>query len=116
MSLLKSYFPDLANAPQSHNLSKGEDVTFLAPPRPLPLKAGGYRVSAIVFVQYDGQSDCRLQQVNSLEVINVFLTESWLAQNGRAAEQFMEWYLRTPCYRLRYGNHQKAIESIQKLF
>jgi len=116
MPLLKSYFPHLDNAPEAPNLSKGENVTFLAPPNPLPLKGGGYPVNAIVFVQYDEQTECVLERANNLEVINDFLKESWLAQNGRAAEQFMEWYLRTPCYRLRYGNHQKAIESIQKLF
>lgn len=115
MPLLISYFPELANTPKAHNLSKGENVSFLAPSQPMPSRAG-YVVSAIVFVQYDELSDCNLEQVNNLDVINDFLTESWLAHNGLAAEQFMEWYLETPCYKLRYGNHQKAIESIQKLF
>ncbi len=116
MPLLKTYFPQLDNAPEAPNLSKGENVTFLAPPRPLPLKAGGYPLRAIVFVQYDGEADCELARVNNLEVINDFLNESWLAHKAQAAEQFMDWYLRTPCYKLRYGNHKKAVESIQKLF
>ena len=115
MSLLKSYFPQLEGAPQSTKLSNGENVTYLAP-LPLHIKAGGYPVSAIVFVQYDKQADCELEQVNNLDVINDFLKESWLADNGRAAEQFMDWYLEIPCYRLRYGNHEKAFESFQKLF
>ena len=69
-----------------------------------------------MFVQYDGPTDCELERVNNLDVINDFLKESWLAPTARAAEQFMEWYLKTPCYKLRYGNHRKAVESIQKLF
>ncbi len=116
MPLLKSYFPDLESATEVLNPSKGEKVSYLAPPDPLPFPEGGYAVSAIVFVQYDGESDCELERVKNLDVINDFLTESWLAHNGRAADQFIDWYLRTPCYKLRYGNHKKAVESIQKLF
>ncbi len=116
MPLLKSYFPDLANAPQTRNLSKGVDVSFLAPSNPKPIQGKGYPVSAIVFVEYNGETECELERVNNLDVINDFLRESWLAQDSHAAEQFMKWYLDTPCYSLRYGNHQKAIESIQKLF
>lgn len=115
LPLLKSYFPELETTPQSRNLAKGEDVTYLAAEQPKP-REEGYGVSAIVFVQYDGETDCQLERVNSLDVINEFLTESWLANHDRAAEQFMEWYLETPCYKLRYGNHQKAIESIKNLF
>ncbi len=116
MPLLKSYFPELESAPKVLNPSKGEKVSYLAPPELLHLKEGGYTVSAIVFVQYDEESDCELERVNSLEVINEFLNESWLAHKAQAAEQFMDWYLRTPCYKLRYGNHKKAVASIQKLF
>ena len=116
MPLLKSYFPELESAPEVLNPSKGGKVSYLAPPDPLPLTEGGYAVSAIVFVQYDGESDCELERVNNLELINDFLNESWLAHKAQAAEQFMDWYLGTPCYKLRYGNHKKAVESIQKLF
>ena len=116
MPLLKSYFPELESAVEVLNPSNGEKVSYLAPSGPLLLKEGGYPVSAIVFVRYDEESDCELERVNNLEVINDFLNESWLAHKAQAAEQFMDWYLRTPCYKLRYGNHKKAVESIQKLF
>jgi len=114
--LLESYFPGLKGLPNAPNLSKGKKVSFLAPSLPQNDKVEGYPVSAIVFVQYQKKEECELERIGNLDALNDFLNESWLADRPRAAEQFMDWYLETPCYRLHYGNHQKAVESIQKLF
>lgn len=116
LDLLESYFPGLEDFPKTTSLGKGINQTFLPPVEPSAHMPGAYPVSAIVFVQYDKQADCELVRRDKLEAINDFLRESWLADNARAAEQFMDWYMSTPCYSLRYGNHHKAINSVQTLF
>ena len=114
LDLLESYFPDLKH-PAKRKSFTGKGGTWLTPRNmPIPVNKG-YAVRAIVFVKYRQSSDCELKPIDAMKGINHFLRESWLENHPRKAERFMDWFLRTPCYILHYGDSEKAVASVLTL-
>jgi hypothetical protein len=113
--LLESYFPELKETEGSPSPSKEASVKYLKAAQPPFREKEGFHVCAIVFVQYTPQLECKLDRISNLSALNDFLTESWLPNETRVSEKFLDWFLDIPCYTLKYGNNRKGIQSIQKL-
>ena len=106
----------MAHGADDHLPDSDAPLTFLTPRHAENHESIGFSARAIVFVKYDESIDCELDRINNLEAINDFLNESWLADHSRSAEQFLDWYLKVPCFSLHYSNNRKAVEALLKLF
>ncbi|MEN8202836.1 MAG: hypothetical protein ABFS28_09595 [Bacteroidota bacterium] len=124
LPVLESYFPELMETRESQSPSKEEAVRYLRPQQPEYPANGGFsyaelassvQVHAIVFVQYKSQKACELERISNLTALNDFLTESWLPDDARVSEKFLDWFFEIPCYTLHYGDNLKAVELILSL-
>jgi len=114
-SLMESYFPELTETQNSPSPSKEGSLKYLRPIQPPYRENEGFNVNAIVFVRYTGQMENKLDRISNLTALNDFLTESWLPDDARISEKFLDWFLDIPCYSLQYGNNPEAIKSILNL-
>ena len=114
LAVLQPYFPELKQTGK-RDPHTGKGGAWLTPRNTeIPINKG-YAVRAILFVKYQKSWDCELKPIEPMEEINHFLRESWLENRPRTAEQFMEWFFRTPCYVLHYGDSEKAVKSVLTL-
>ena len=87
-------------------------VTYLPVSGQEMLPGRGFEAGALVFVHYVPGRNCDLQEVSNRDMLGELLGESWLDGSPRAAEQFMDWFFRVPCYRLHYGDSGKAVQAL----
>lgn len=113
--LLSRYFPELMDAGEVLSPSKKVSVRYLKPQQSECQSNIGFQVKSIVFVQYDSRKACELEQISNLSALNDFLKESWLPDDARVSERFLDWFFELPCYRLHYGDNLKAVKTILKL-
>lgn len=110
LQALRSYFPGLADRVDS----LPADVREVH----LPLSREGLPTSvrAIVFLQYDPAVEVAFKTISNLEAMDRFMQQLWLPPTPEVASHFMDWYFQLPCYTLHYSDHDKAINSLSKLF
>ena len=73
------------------------------------------KVSAIIFPEYDPETDLEFNRVDNLEVLNRFIQESWIASEEEKVSRFLDWFFELPCYTLKYSNNRKAIDVLKSL-
>lgn len=110
LQALQSYFPSLADV--------GDSLPAEVREVHLPLPKGGLPmpVTAIVFLKYDPQVEVEFEAISNLEAMDRFMQQLWLPPTSQVATHFMNWYFQLPCYTLHYSDHEKAINSLSKLF
>lgn len=113
--LLNTYFPELMDAREILSPSKNTALRYLKPKQSGYQSNVGFQVKSVVFVQYDSQKACELEQISKLSALNDFLKESWLPDDARVAERFLDWFFDLPCYRLHYGDNREAVKTILSL-
>jgi hypothetical protein len=113
--LLSKHFPELILADERLSPTKKVTVKYLKPKQPELISNRGFAPGAIVFVHYDSQKGCELEKISNLDALNDFLKESWIPDEARVAESFLEWFFGIPCYTLHYGDNLKAVQTILNL-
>jgi hypothetical protein len=93
------------------NTFKGT-VKFL--PHPQPPKTR-YPSSAIVLVDYRENVDTQLLPVESGQVLQNLIPDSWISPDPRHAQAFMAWLDTLEFYQLTYSNSREAFSAIQSL-
>jgi hypothetical protein len=110
--VLQEYIPELNIRKQS---TSGENELFLSPPGQDELLAN-VPARAIVFVNYDPDTEYDLKRESNVEAMNQFIEQAWIAGTAETAERFLDWYFNLPVYSLRYCNNARAVEGISGLF
>ena len=113
--VLGMYFPELIQARENPSPSKKGSIRYLKPRQPEPLSNMGFRPASIVFVQYDPQKHVELEGISNLHALNDFLKESWIPDETRVVEKFLDWFFEIPCYTLHYGDNEKAVNTLLSL-
>ena len=108
---LNEYIPQIFT--KSHESNETE--IYLPPPTGTGLLTN-VTSKAIVFVNYDPETEYDLKRESNLEVMNHLIKQTWIAGTPEAAERFLDWYFNLPVYTLRYFNNKKAVEGIRELF
>jgi hypothetical protein len=112
LKVLSSYYPELRGKETTYNSFLKKEMLFLPPPgEQIPWKG---KVKALLFPEYNPETDCSLEKADPVSVMNDFIREAWIADTEMAASAFLDWFFAVPCYRLTYSHNQKAIESVKK--
>jgi hypothetical protein len=112
VNVLSSYYPELRGKETTYNSYLRKEMLFLPPPgKQIPWKG---KVKALLFPEYDPETDCLLERVDPVSVMNDFIREAWIADTEMAAYAFLDWFFAVPCYRLTYSDNKKAIESVKR--
>jgi hypothetical protein len=83
---------------------------------PLPQQAQAVPVSAIVFVKYDPEVDCEMEQLPAGVALGHLLDETWTHPSAENAGAFLDWFCTLSCYRLTYSTNEKALRAVAELF
>ena len=114
ISLLQEHFNNLCDVYKDET-EENEKFEYYLPPthKNLIEKAAA---KAIIFVNYNLNTNYNLKKESNLEMMNPFIEQAWIGNSPKAAEQFLKWYLTLPVYTLHYSDNQKAIDGIRQLF
>ena len=73
------------------------------------------KVKNIVFIKYCKEKELLFEKVSTLDALALFLNESWVGNDIKRAQQFIDWFSTLNFHRLEYGNNDKAIEALCSL-
>lgn len=108
------YFPEIKDLETYSDSFTGKEVKYLSAPS--SQKPEMTKVKAIIFPEYNPEINFEWKKVDNISVLNNLIEESWIAPSESAVNAFLNWYFEVPCYRLRYNNNLKAIDTIKSLF
>lgn len=75
----------------------------------------GYPCNTIVRINYESNSETKLETISIAEALDTLIPESWLAPKQENAKQFLNWIKHVRFYELSYSNSEEAIRKFSKL-
>lgn len=112
---LKKHVPELYQTIKDWEDKNQDSELFVSPFSKTELHSQ-MRTNAIVFVNYDPETEYTLTRESNLKMMDHFLLQAWINNSPEAAGRFLEWYFSLPIYTLRYSDNIKAINGIGELF
>jgi hypothetical protein len=73
-------------------------------------------VKNIVFINYNPNVSCDFKKVSATDSFKLFHEQSWVSRNPKHARSFINWFVKLGCYRLEYGDTEKAMNKIIEIF
>ncbi|MCK0123670.1 hypothetical protein MWU76_04600 [Gelidibacter sp. F2691] len=114
--MLETLYPDFHNYPLYVSTSKGVNIKYIPPIRPMDTSASHLPCKKIVYVKYDPNAPSRLQKVSTEKILETLIPESWLSPLASNAELFLEWIKNLQCYELTYSDNAVAVSKFNELF
>lgn len=74
---------------------------------PSPLKT-----QSMVFIHYEPGAPTRLEEVPTLEALQLFLQEAWVSDHPEGARKFIQWFASLKFYRLTYSDNEEGVEQL----
>ncbi|MBU2927596.1 hypothetical protein [Winogradskyella psychrotolerans] len=75
-----------------------------------------YPCGAIVSVNYQAESETKLEQISAKLILETLIEDSWLSPKSKHAEQFLNWLETKQLYQITYSNTNSVTSEIKKLF
>jgi hypothetical protein len=73
------------------------------------------KMSKVVFVKYNPNTDLIFEPLPILDALHLFLQDAWVGDDLKRAKKFIHWFSKLTFYKLEYGNNKKAIEVLTRL-
>ncbi len=114
--MLETLYPEFHNYPLYVSTSKGVNIKYIPPIRPMDTSASHLPCKKIVYVKYDPNAPSRLEKVSTTKILETLIPESWLSPLASNAELFLEWIKYLQCYELTYSDNAVAVSKFNDLF
>ena len=110
---LRPLIPNMDTVPTVHfNKTKGA-IKYIPYPRP---KEDHYPCHTIVLVNYESNTETRLQSASIKTVLETLIPDSWISPNATHARQFLDWLQSVNLYSLTYSDTDSVTKTMSQLF
>ncbi len=112
--VLSPLYPELNNAAEYHFKRLNKIVRYLPPNN----KNNGLHLSCndFVFIKYLKNSEIQVEKISNLDAFERVVPDAWLSPLAENAQQFLDWFQTIRCYQITYGNNEKMLDAVSKLF
>lgn len=111
--LLSSVVPNFETLPHIlFNKTKGP-IKYIPCSKP---KKNHYPCHTIVLVNYQSNTDTRLESASIKTVLEMLIPDSWLFPNATHAKQFLDWLQSVNMYTLTYSDTDSVTKTMTQLF
>jgi hypothetical protein len=111
--LLSSVVPNFETLPHIlFNKTKGP-IKYIPCSKP---KKNHYPCHTIVLVNYQSNTDTRLESASIKTVLEMLIPDSWLFPNATHAKQFLDWLQSVNMYSLTYSDTDSVTKTMTRLF
>lgn len=115
-SMLAPFYDPAGDADASYRTPAGKKDRYLRPRFPERDPFVPRPVTAMVFLQYGGETCFSMEKMDTLSALEAFHREAWVSQNPVHAEKFIDWFVSLDFYRLAYTDSGRAAAAIRNLF
>ena len=114
LETLLPYYPELENSAEFHFKKLNKIVRYL-PPNNCDYKTH-QPCKALIFIKYKKDVDIVFNKISNINAFENLIPDSWLSPIQKNTEQFLDWFVKLPCYEITYSNNAKMIKTVSKIF
>ena len=110
LETLLPYYPELENSAEFHFKKLNKIVRYL-PPNNCDYKTH-QPCKALIFIKYKKDVDIVFNKISNINAFENLIPDSWLSPIQKNTEQFLDWFVKLPCYEITYSNNAKMIKTV----
>lgn len=114
LNKLLPLYPELRTTTKYHLKKQGKAIRYLTPQN--NNKSSRVPCKALLFIYFQENSKTQLKAISKIDALNKLVPDSWISPIKKNVEVFIDWFLKTPCYELKYSNTKELLQTINNIY